>query len=197
LKKSYYGKIEGEIERGVHVVKSNGEMEKKLSGGGRGEGSAREIKLSDGGKYFLIVKEGNGSSYDSVPSFVIMKSDGNEVVRVLEDNLILASNLDKLNLPSSSFLSIPSLDNSLSLNAKILFPPNFNKKSKYGYFYFILFYLFYLFYFILFYFILFLFYFIYFILFYFILFYFILFIFIIFFYFILFFKNSWIGECEK
>ena len=123
----YFQRADNPLIRNVYSIFTNGSEITKISTGEEGTYSA---SVSSTGDYYMLVYSGNGE-YLSLPSYTLYRFD-NTIVDVLEDNAALHEQLSLLNLPTKSYFTIQSADNSVSLNGRLILPPNFNKRDKHS-----------------------------------------------------------------
>ena len=119
--KLYYVSTEDSpLERHLYSINVDGSGKKKLTNG-QGWNS---INMSRDFQYYIETF----STPTEPPKYTLYKSNGEEV-RTLEDNNVLAEQLQQYNLPSKEYIDIPL--EQATLNAYIMKPHDFDPKKEY------------------------------------------------------------------
>src|SRR5690606_16793097 len=108
------------LERGLYAVDLKGKTLKSITQN-KGYHAVRGVS---GLKYFID----NFSTLNSVPVISLIDYEG-KTVRVLENNSVLKSNMEKYSLGEVKLMKVPGAD--AELNAYMMTPPNFDKNKKY------------------------------------------------------------------
>jgi dipeptidyl-peptidase-4 len=112
---------ESPLERHLYRVNFNGKSLKKLTE----ESGSHAVNMNGDFTYYL-----DYFSSDSSPLKVTLHNRKGEEVRVLEDNADLQNRMKEYNLPEKEFFTV-DLHDTLSLNAWMIKPPNFDSNKKY------------------------------------------------------------------
>ncbi len=116
----YTSAEEGAIYAALYKIHLDGTMKDRLSSN-KGQ---NDIEFSSGMKYYLNTFTNSITPY----IFTLHKSDGS-LIETLEDNLVLASKINALNLPKKEFTTIEGFEG--KLNMSIIKPANFDPAKKY------------------------------------------------------------------
>lgn len=117
----YQSAEESPLRRSIYKLNLNKGIETKLST----KNGYNTAVFSTGGKYFI-----NYWSDASTPSLITMNDASGKILRTLEDNKELTSNLASVQLPSKEFIKVKGADGT-DLNGYIMKPANFDPNRKY------------------------------------------------------------------
>ena len=104
------------------------------------------ITAASGGTLFVAYFGGNGN-FNQVPNVILRNtsndgtalvlpsfSNGRKILAyalMLVNNSALQSQMSQRNMPTKSYITVPAANASISLNAVLTLPPNFNRNRKY------------------------------------------------------------------
>lgn len=118
----YEAADESPMHRNVYKVNIDKPKHIKLSEK-RGTNSA---SFSNNGRYFV-----NRYSNSTTPTYITMHDANGKQIRVMEDNVQTATNLQAARLPQKEFIKVPAADGITQLNGWIIKPTNFDASKKY------------------------------------------------------------------
>lgn len=112
---------ESPLERHLYKINFNGKGLKKLTE----ESGSHAVNMNGDYTYYL-----NYFSSDKTPTKVTLHDRKGDLIRVLEDNQALKNRLAEYDIPEKEFFTV-DLHDTLSLNAWMIKPPNFDESKKY------------------------------------------------------------------